>query len=156
MFCCNNIKREKREKKLKTTHPNQENGRTKKHKNNKCIFLHKNILRYVRKNYLICSICNGKCRPHQHTQACTTLHLKTQLIKKYYLLLTIMLSGDVETNPGPELTICTYNVRGLKCDKKSKTFLNKCYEQFRKCPNMVICIQETHMDEKVSEKLNTS
>ena len=54
-------------------------------------------------------------------------------------------SGDVETNPGPELKVITFNCRGLSDRDKMRmiilgiTKLTNSYEQY------VICLQETYI-----------
>jgi exonuclease III/flavodoxin len=74
----------------------------------------------------------------------------------------IMLSNDVEQNPGPidaiscydkqNLTICSYNVNGIKNFSKLKrvtTFLNKL--PFKN--NCIINLQETHLNENEVSRL---
>ena len=74
-------------------------------------------------------------------------------VKNFLSKVKLLISNDVETNPGPEcidvsnksdLTICTYNVNGLKEHKKLKRlthFINKL--PFNR--NGVINFQETHL-----------
>ena len=76
--------------------------------------------------------------------------------KKFYLLdssltiknvrrLTLLRSGDIESNPGPEtLTLMTQNCRGLKNKDKLKQLLNRCHKD--KSSTQIIALQETHLD----------
>ena len=87
------------------------------------------------------------------------------ILMKYYSLLCsrsykwnstqlrLLLSGDVETNPGPpenpllvEIGIITYNARGLKDKLKLKRVLNTCYKILQKNRNYFIMLQETHLE----------
>ena len=64
------------------------------------------------------------------------------------------LSNDIETNPGPDpfqvlnkknMVITSYNVRGLKDYKKMKR-INSFFNQLPCKNNVVICLQETHLN----------
>jgi exonuclease III len=74
----------------------------------------------------------------------------------------ILLSGDVELNPGPEkqsehtmeLKVVTYNARGLKDKLKLKRLLNVCSNTLKENPNTFILLQETHLDISECENLN--
>jgi hypothetical protein len=64
----------------------------------------------------------------------------------YYFDRLILLSSDVETNPGPTLEqFQTHNVRGLKNYQKLKRVLNNAH-QLQKTDLGLICLQETHID----------
>ena len=73
----------------------------------------------------------------------------------------LLLSGDVERNPGPgngeasstEIRIISYNIRGLKDKLKLKRVLNKCYNVIKETPDSFILIQETHLDLTDCEQL---
>jgi len=79
------------------------------------------------------------------------------------LNLILLMSGDVERNPGPglvrkddtkqRLTIITYNVRGLKEYTKLKRVLNKCATLLKSNQNTVICLQETHLERGDENKI---
>lgn len=56
----------------------------------------------------------------------------------------LVISGDVERNPGPT-KIITFNARGLKDYHKLKRFLNKLYGIFMKNPDTVVMVQESHL-----------
>ncbi len=76
---------------------------------------------------------------------------------------TILLSGDVEMNPGPvrvgegnpatTVKIITYNTRGLKDKLKLKRVLNKCYKLLKENQDSFILLQETHLDESESKEI---
>ena len=87
----------------------------------------------------------------------------------------ILLSGDIERNPGPESTgqqkdstgnwgkkknsfneidIVTYNCRGLKDYKKLKRLLNTCSKILQKCRLGIVLLQETHLDRDGTKKLD--
>jgi hypothetical protein len=64
----------------------------------------------------------------------------------YYPDRLILLSHDVETNPGPTLVqVQTHNVRGLKNYHKLKRVLNSAHH-LNKQDLGIICLQETHID----------
>jgi len=70
----------------------------------------------------------------------------------------LLRSGDVETNPGPEmvsvqLSIITYNIRGLKEYSKLKRVLNSCADLIKKNRNTIICLQETHLERSDENKI---
>ncbi len=74
----------------------------------------------------------------------------------------ISLSGDVHLNPGPKtyhvqdkknLVVLTYNVQGLKNFKKLKR-LNNFLHRLPFNKNVIIFLQETHLNEKEINKLN--
>ena len=67
-----------------------------------------------------------------------------------------LLGGDIEVNPGPdpgktEVTVSSYNIRGLKEYSKLKRVLNKCAGKMSKSINSIFQLQETHL-EKCDEK----
>ena len=69
------------------------------------------------------------------------------------LKLDIATSGDVESNPGPhpnnksELTVATYNVRGLGDEKKLRHLVNYIYKMDRgKNSDLIFCMQETYIE----------
>jgi len=86
----------------------------------------------------------------------------------------ILLSGDVELNPGPpvdgstgnknnhikgkknrktQMELITYNCRGLKEYKKLKRLLNTCANITASNKMSIIFLQETHLDQEVERKL---
>jgi exonuclease III len=73
----------------------------------------------------------------------------------------IILSGDVEMNPGPvrdtreeSLVIKTYNIRGLKDFHKLKRTLNKCAGNIKANSNTVYNLQESHLEIADKNKIN--
>jgi len=75
----------------------------------------------------------------------------------------IILSGDVETNPGPvrdarkgeeRLVIKSYNIRGLKDFFKLKRTLNKCAGNIKANSNTVYNLQESHLEMVDKNKVN--
>jgi len=88
----------------------------------------------------------------------------------------ILLSGDVELNPGPDrdreadkngesgisssrnasndLEVITYNCRGLKEYRKLKRVLNSSANIIKCKPLSIIFLQETHLDCNASKKIN--
>ena len=70
-----------------------------------------------------------------------------------WLYSLIILSGDVETNPGPDpklylgrMSLTTLNVRGLKKETKFKQLLNRFHKQFNLNLTTIITLQETHVE----------
>ena len=67
--------------------------------------------------------------------------------------LLLILSGDVETNPGPEqnlgstISLTTLNVRGLKKETKLKQLLNRFHKQSDLNRTTIITLQETHIEQ---------
>ena len=70
--------------------------------------------------------------------------------------LRLLLSGDVETNPGPKggeceqcdhhLQVTTYNVRGLGDEKKVRHLINLIYKTgMKKNSDQIFCLQETYI-----------
>ena len=65
----------------------------------------------------------------------------------------IILSGDVEVNPGPKnsvsecLSICHWNLNSISADDYSKLFLLKAYISVHKFD--IICLSETYLDSTV-------
>jgi exonuclease III/uncharacterized protein YlzI (FlbEa/FlbD family) len=72
-----------------------------------------------------------------------------------WLDILLLLSGDVEMNPGPNTTIQihTYNARGLRCNLKLKRILNSCHQLIQSNPLAVIGFQETHLTNDDVESL---
>ena len=58
----------------------------------------------------------------------------------------LILSGDVESNPGPETTLVTQNTRGLKKESKLRQLLNRIYKSHSSSNNLIIALQETHIE----------
>ena len=58
----------------------------------------------------------------------------------------ILLSGDVEVNPGPfDFTLITLNGRGLKNENKFKQLLNRLHHDHNGT-NVIVALQETHVE----------
>ena len=58
----------------------------------------------------------------------------------------LLCSGDIESNPGPEmLTLTTQNCRGLKNKDKLKQLLCRCNKD-KSTNTQIIALQETHLD----------
>jgi len=87
--------------------------------------------------------------------------IKAKLLYSFCARL-LSLSGDIHPNPGPKsfhvhkktnLVVMTYNIQGLKNFKKLKRFNNFVHRlQFSK--NVVINLQETHLNKKEIAKLD--
>jgi len=77
------------------------------------------------------------------------------LVIKNFTFSKLLLSGDVETNPGPRptLSINTYNARGLKNRLKLKRFLNSCHKLINENDCAIIFVQETHLELEDSKTL---
>ena len=59
----------------------------------------------------------------------------------------ILLSGDVELNPGPlDLTLVTINCRGLKKEQKFKQLINRLRQSPASDRNLIVSLQETHVE----------
>ncbi len=77
-----------------------------------------------------------------------------------HLLRILLISNDIETNPGPNpyyvnknnLFICTYNIRGCKDFKKLKR-IKKTFHNLDFKNNCIINLQETHLNDLESKKL---
>ena len=62
-----------------------------------------------------------------------------------WLRLRIVLSGDVEINPGPfDMTLITLNCRGLKKETKFRQLLSRIALDHR--TNLIVALQETHIE----------
>ena len=60
---------------------------------------------------------------------------------------SILLSGDVEMNPGPlNFTLITINCRGLKREQKFKQLLNRIHSTHSSTRNLIVSLQETHIE----------
>ena len=69
----------------------------------------------------------------------------SQTIKNVRRLM-LLCSGDIESNPGPEmLTLTTQNCRGLKNKDKLKQLLCRCNKD-KSTNTQIIALQETHLD----------
>jgi exonuclease III len=86
---------------------------------------------------------------------CILLNLK-------YLRLLLALAGDIHPNPGPSsfnvhkktnLVVLTYNVQGIKNFKKIKR-VNNFLHRLTFSKNVVINLQETHLNSKETSKLD--
>ena len=76
--------------------------------------------------------------------ACYTLHIQ------WWVFRNIMLSGDVETNPGPEtLDFCCWNLNSIVAHDYLRVSLIEAYNSV--CNNDLIGIVETHIDSTVDE-----
>jgi len=77
------------------------------------------------------------------------------VIIKQFLFSKLLQSGDIESNPGPpqkhNVSISTYNARGLKNGLKLKRVLNSCYKIVSKNDCSMIFLQETHLEEMDTE-----
>ena len=75
--------------------------------------------------------------------------IKTWLATWFYSLL-LLLSGDVELNPGPKrnysnaFSICHWNLNSISAHNYAKVFLLKAYIAIHKFD--IICISETYLD----------
>ena len=61
----------------------------------------------------------------------------------------LILSGDVEVNPGPEMTemtLVTLNCRGLKKENKLRQIINRVRKE-HKSNCLIVALQETHIDQ---------
>ena len=58
----------------------------------------------------------------------------------------LILSGDVESNPGPGITLISQNTRGLKRDSKLRQLINKIYKSHNITNNLIVALQETHLE----------
>ena len=82
--------------------------------------------------------------------------LRKNLIKNgntLWLSLLIIMSGDIETNPGPDsashfgrISLTALNVRGLKKETKFKQLLNIFHRQSDLNLTTIITLQETHVE----------
>ena len=67
------------------------------------------------------------------------------VIDDSWSFLLILLSGDVEKNPGPlEVTLITLNCRGLKKEQKFKQLLSRVSSNNHS--NVIVALQETHIE----------
>jgi hypothetical protein len=65
----------------------------------------------------------------------------------------LILSNDIETNPGPKLVIQSYNVRGLKEYTKLKRILNQA-NNIKKADPGIFLLHETHINELEATKID--
>lgn len=69
---------------------------------------------------------------------------------KWLILRTILLSGDVETNPGPEsLDFCCWNLNSLTAYDFLRALLIEAYNSV--CNYDLISNVETHIDSTIDE-----
>ena len=81
---------------------------------------------------------------HTACVACYTLHIQ------WFIFRTILLIGDVETNPGPEtLTFCCWNLNSFTAYDFLRVSLIEAYNSVYN--NDLIRIVETHLDSTVDE-----
>ena len=80
---------------------------------------------------------------------------KVNYVPVLWLGILLLLSGDVERNPGPHtsIQIHTYNARGLRCNLKLKRILNSCHQLIQSNPLSVFVFQETHLTSDDVESL---
>ena len=75
----------------------------------------------------------------------------SKLVTKLFYFTKLILSGDIELNPGPKgvpiIALNTYNARGLKNRLKLKRLLNSCHKIVNDNRNAIIFLQETHLDD---------
>ena len=70
---------------------------------------------------------------------------------KWFVSRTVLLSGDVETNPGPEtLGFCTWNLNSITAYDFLRVFLMEAYNSVYNYD--LIDIVKTHLDSTVDEK----
>ena len=58
----------------------------------------------------------------------------------------LKLAGDVESNPGPGITLVTQNSRGLKKESKLRQLINRIYKTHKLTNSLIISLQETHVE----------
>ena len=58
----------------------------------------------------------------------------------------LKLAGDVESNPGPGITLVTQNSRGLKKESKLRQLINRIYKTHKLNNSLIISLQETHIE----------
>jgi hypothetical protein len=83
---------------------------------------------------------HGRCDGHGHQNL-----LGNQEAKSIFLLNRLILSNDVETNPGPSFNLVSYNARGLGEYAKLKRILNFVHKTKKKDFNVTF-LQETHLN----------
>ena len=77
------------------------------------------------------------------------LNVQNYYIKNHscWMFKLLTRDGDVEKNPGPEeITMVTLNCRGLKNEGKLKQLLNRLTTTHNIYSNLIITLQETHLD----------
>ena len=68
-----------------------------------------------------------------------------KIINPLVMWLLLLLSGDVESNPGPgDITLISQNCRGLKCKDKLKQIL--CRANNIRGSSKIVALQETHLE----------
>ena len=68
-----------------------------------------------------------------------------KIMNPLVMLLLLLLSGDVESNPGPiDVTLISQNCRGLKCKDKLKQILFRANNIYG--GSKIIALQETHLE----------
>ena len=73
--------------------------------------------------------------------------------------LLLMLSGDIEINPGPlfnckeYFSICHWNLNSMSAHDYSILFLSKAYIKLHKCD--IICSSETYLDSATPTDVDT-
>jgi len=77
---------------------------------------------------------------------------KTKSTCNSFLRLKLTLANDVETNPGPQISITTQNVSGMKDINKSRRIFNNAYKDLR-AEIAIVGLQETHIDETHEQRI---
>ena len=68
------------------------------------------------------------------------------IIKGLTCRLLLKLAGDIESNPGPSITLVTQNCRGLKKEAKFRQLINRIYKSHNVNQSLIISLQETHVE----------
>jgi len=108
-------------------------------------------------NVLTALLGQPSCLVHQ-AKFVKVLFAFVKLQHPFYIFLglaelLLILAHDVETNPGPDIEIHSYNARGLKEYEKLKRLLNYFNKTLSKHIGIVF-LQETHLNQKDNLKMS--
>jgi len=98
---------------------------------------------------------HGLERGHGHKKPLDIQGHSTSVFYYFYNVCKrlITLGNDIETNPGPNILVKTYNVSGMREYDKLKRILNFCHKTLNEWLGVVI-LQETHLTETDQARLN--
>ena len=122
-----------------------------------CFFRNSVLLFLFLAVFLILKLNSCKRSNNSRVSPILVVIIKTWLATWFYSLL-LLLSGDVELNPGPKrnysnaFSICHWNLNSISAHNYAKVFLLKAYTAIHKFD--IICISEIYLDSSTSSDDN--
>ena len=87
-----------------------------------------------------------KHRVKDYSKSSEKLNKSLIIIKGLTCRLLLKLAGDIESNPGPCVTLVTQNCRGLKKESKFRQLINRIYKSHNLNQSLIVALQETHIE----------